>query len=99
MVNDGDETDDEMPDLLKRPDNEGTKADTAVKIIIKKEILTPPCACDNQHDTRSRKKPPERYSIVSPPPLLPYQSYAAKLRASVDNPYADTPQAKRSKLG
>ena len=66
---------------------------------MKKEILTRPRACDNQHDTRSRKKPPERYSIVSPPPLLPYQSYAAKLRASVDNPYADTPQAKRSKVG
>ena len=92
-------SDDKMPELLKRPDDEGTKADAAVKITIKKEVLTPPRARDDQHDARSRKKPPDRHSIVSPPPLLPCQSYAAKLRASVDNPCVDTPQAKKSKVG
>ena len=90
MVNDGDEKDNNMPGLLKRPNNKGIKADTAVKIIIKKEILTSLRAYDNQHDTRSRKMLPERYSIISTPPLLLYQSYAVKLYTSIDIPYADT---------
>ena len=46
---------------------EDTKADSAVIVLIKKEILTPQRAVENHYGTRWRMKPNKLYSIISPP--------------------------------
>ena len=74
------------------------KADLTVKIVVKKEILTPNCVLDNNHDSRSRQKLSESYSIVSPHPSMQHQSNPAKQCVTKDHPNAETPQSTRSKL-
>ena len=51
---------------------EDTKADLAVRVLIKKEIITPQRAVKNHYSTRLRMNPNELYSIISPPLAIPY---------------------------
>ena len=74
------------------------KYDPAIKILTKKEILTPTRALDNDHDTISRTNLFERFSIVSPPLPTQYQSSAEKQHATKDHPNGEVPEAKISKL-
>ena len=78
---------------------EDTKADPAIRVLIKKQIITLERAAENQYGARSRMKPNELYSIISPSLASSYQSNATKQRVSVEYPTDETLQAKRSKLG
>ena len=73
--------------------NAYTKSDLAVRILTKKEIITPSRALDNHHGTIN-----DKYSIVSPPPTYLYQCISSK-RVNAVHLAVENPQANRSKLG
>ena len=61
-----------------------TKADLAVRVLIKKEILTPQRVVENYDGTRSKMKPNELYSIISSPLASLYQSNTTKQCISME---------------
>ena len=74
------------------------KYDPVVKIVVKKEILTPTHALDKNHDDILKNRPLEGYSIEHLHLEMQFQSCAVKVCTSKYRPNAEIPKSKRSKL-